>query len=163
MIKNKILNFFSPKICYIDVPMSNCPQKRYAGISSNHTPSLRSYRCRIYCKSSRKICRRNLLAFFLHLKNSYFHIFLCRCERKSLPGLLNMFRHFRFRIKIHLIIYWTNKTLPILCGPPISVEMKINYPYLHGWWQKYKSARMWAYRIPGSWTLLFLPFFSYHL
>ena len=23
------------------------------------------------------------------------------------------------------------KSLPTLCGPPILVEMKINYPYLH--------------------------------
>ena len=23
------------------------------------------------------------------------------------------------------------KSLPILCGPPISVEIEINYPYLH--------------------------------
>ena len=27
--------------------------------------------------------------------------------------------------------------------------METNYPYLHGWPQKYKSPRMWAYRIPG--------------
>ena len=32
--------------------------------------------------------------------------------------------------------------------------MEINYPYLHGWPQKYKSARIWAYRIPGLRTLL---------
>ena len=50
------------------------------------------------------------------------------------------------------------KSLAVLCGPPISLEMETNYPYLHGWPQKYRSARMWADRILGARTLLYLRF-----
>jgi len=32
----------------------------------------------------------------------------------------------------------------MIYGPPILVEREINYPYLHGLPQKYKSPRMWA-------------------
>ena len=55
------------------------------------------------------------------------------------------------------------KCSPILCWPLISLEMKINYPYLHDRPQKFKSARIGAYRIPGLRTffLLFPPTFSY--
>jgi len=46
------------------------------------------------------------------------------------------------------------KSSAVLCGPPILLEMEINYPYLHGWPQKYRSAGMWADLILGSRTLL---------
>ena len=46
------------------------------------------------------------------------------------------------------------KSLSILYGPPISVDMEINYPYIYGWPQKYKSPGMWAHRIPVSQALL---------
>ena len=36
------------------------------------------------------------------------------------------------------------KSSAVLCGPPISLEMETNYPYLHGWPQKYRSAGIWA-------------------
>ena len=36
--------------------------------------------------------------------------------------------------------------------------MEINYLYLHGWPQNYKSSRMWAYRILGSRALFLLRF-----
>ena len=59
------------------------------------------------------VCRITLLSglrnFFAITKNIYFCIFLCRCERNSLPGLLNMFTHFRFQIWILLLFYWTKK------------------------------------------------------
>ena len=55
----------------------------------------------------------------------------------------------------------SGKSLPILCGTPISLEMEINYPYLHGWPQKCKSSSMWAYRKAGPRTLFCL--FSYNV
>jgi len=77
-------------------------------------------------------------------------------------------------ILIHYLDFWTcsrilvfefkccfysigqEKSSAILCGPPISLETEINYPYLHGWPQKYKSARMWSYWIPRLRTLFYL-------
>ena len=48
-------------------------------------------------------------------KKYYYRIFLCNCERNSLPGLcsrvntFNMVTHFRFRIWILLLFCWTRK------------------------------------------------------
>ena len=62
-------------------------------------------------------------------------------------------RIFDFEFNYSFYSIRQGKFSSILCGPPISVEMDINYPYLHSWPQ---SLRMWAYRIPSSRTLLFL-------
>ena len=56
------------------------------------------------------------------------------CEKNSLPGLLKIssvhpFSFFEFKYSYYSI--GRGKSLPILCGPPISLETKINYPYLH--------------------------------
>ena len=88
-------------------------------------------------------------------KYIYIRIFLYIWERNSLPGLLNMFTHFRSsNFKILSFFIRQGKSSSVLCERPISVEMEINYPYLsiyvvnyprNGLPQKYKSARIWAY------------------
>ena len=50
---------------------------------------------------------------------------------------------------------------PVLCGPPISLEMEKSYPYLRGWPQQYGSAIMWADQILGLWTLFFFLLFFF--
>ena len=56
------------------------------------------------------VCRRNLLSglgnFFFCLRKICSRIFLCICERNSLPELLNMFTHFVFEFKYILLLFY---------------------------------------------------------
>ena len=62
---------------------------------------------------------------------------------------------FVFGFKYSFYSIGQGKSSAISCGPPISLEMEINYPHLHGSPQMYKSSRMCACWIPSSRTLLF--------
>ena len=53
-------------------------------------------------------------------------------------------------------IEYSYYSIPMLYGPSISVDMKINYPYHHDWTQKYKLSRMLAYRMPVFLILFFI-------
>ena len=72
---------------------------------------------------------------------------------KLAKPLLNIFI---FGFKYSFYSSGQGKSSAVLCGPPISLEKETNYPYLHGWPQKYSSAEMWADRILGARTLFFL-------
>ena len=82
-------------------------------------------------------------------------IFLCRCERNSLPWLWTCSSIFVFEFRYTFYSIGQGKSSPILCGSPISIKVEITYPYLHGLPQKFKSPRIWAYRILGSLLVLF--------
>ena len=103
-------------------------------------------------------CRRNLSgldSFFLIKKNMYIFAFSYASLRET--NYLDFqicWPIFVFKFKYSFYSIGQGKSSPTLYGSPISLEMEINYPYLHDWPHKYRSAGMWADRILGARTLL---------
>ena len=106
------------------------------------------------------VCRRNLLSvvsnFFFNYKKYIFASSYADVRENHSLDFWTCSRILVFEFKCCIYSIGQEKSSAILCGPPILLDMEINYLYLHGWPHKYNSPRLWAYRIPGSRTLFFI-------
>ena len=76
---------------------------------------------------------------------------LIRVETHAWTSSHYLDTHFRFfEFQYSFFFVGKGKSLRIFCGPPVSLEVEIYNPYLHGLTRKCESARVWAYRISGS-------------
>jgi len=103
--------------------------------------------------------------FFLVLKKNKFNVFvflLFLHWEDLITWTVKHIHEFSFSdLNTSFILLDKKESSTVLCGPPNSLEMETNYPYLHGWPQKYMSAGMWPDRILGPRTLFFFNFLQF--